>query len=92
MTTATPEIARSFGLSESELMQHALKSLLHDKRRELLQSRLAILGRYQVDTLAELEAQIGDGRVPEHPAWEDLITLENIDVRLAELDGYLRDL
>lgn len=91
-TVTTPKLAKSLGLSEQELMDQAIKSLLQEKRREILQARLEILARYQVETIAELEALIAGGEVAEHPAWEDLITAENLGDRLEELDAYLRDL
>lgn len=92
MTVATADIAESMRLSESELIRQALKSFIQEKRRETLLARLEILARYQVDTIAELETQIAEGQVAEHPGWEDLITVENLDARLEELDAYLRDL
>ena len=40
----------------------------------------------------DLDAKIAQGMVTEHPAWEDLIVVENLTARLEELDAYLRDL
>jgi hypothetical protein len=92
MSLATTDIADSLGLSETELMQQALINLLQEKRREIMQIRLGILGRYQVDTVADLENLITEGQAVEHPGWEDLITAENLDARLEEINVYLRDL
>jgi len=92
MTVATMEIAQFLGLSESELMQRALTTFLQEQRRAVLQTKLEILARYRVRTIAELEAGIADATVAEHPAWEDLITVENLDARLEEINGYLRNL
>jgi hypothetical protein len=92
MSVATLELAQSLGMSETELLNQAIKSLLQEKRRDVLQTRLEILSRYQVNTLAELEGGIRQGTVPEHPAWEDLITVENLEARLEELDEYIRNL
>jgi hypothetical protein len=92
MSVATLELAQSLGMSEQELLQQSFKSFLQEKRREVLQARLEILSRYQADTLSELENKIRRGEIPEHPAWEDLITAENLGARLEELDEYLRDL
>ena len=92
MSIATLDLAQSMGLSEPELMERALAAFLHEQRRELLQLRLEFLSRYDVATIAELEARVANGDVPEHPAWEDLIVVENLDARLEEVDGYLRDL
>jgi hypothetical protein len=85
----TTEIAASFGLDESELIQDALTSFLNEKKRQVLQLRLEILARYGVDSEDALETKITQGAVAEHPAWEDLITLENLAVRLDELNAQL---
>lgn len=85
----TTEIAASFGLDETELIQDALTSFLNEKKRQLLQLRLETLARYGVDSEAALEAKITQGAVAEHPAWEDLITLENLAARLDELNAHL---
>jgi len=50
------------------------------------------LARYRVRTIAELEAGIADATVAEHPGWEDLITAENLEARLEEINGYLSNL
>lgn len=92
MTVATMEIAQFLGLSESELMQRALTTFLQEQRRAVLQTKLEILARYRVRTIGELESSIIDATVAEHPGWEDLITAENLDARLEEIDGYLRNL
>jgi len=50
------------------------------------------LARYGVESLEDLEARIAQGAVAEHPAWEDLITVENLTARLEELDAQLDSL
>ena len=92
MTTTAKQIANTFGLSEPDLFQQALVSFLRDKKRDVLQARLDILARYNVETYLELEARIASGDVPEHPAWEDCITAENLTAYLEELKDYLADL
>ena len=92
MTIATPELAQSLGLTEKELLHQSLQSFLQEKRREVLQARLEILSRYESQSLSEFEDRIRKGQIPEHPAWEDLITAENLGTRLEELDGYIRNL
>lgn len=87
--TVTPQIAAALNLSEDELLEQAFVSLLRDKKRQVLQTRLEILARYGANTLTELESMIAGGAVPEHPAWEDLIVAENLGARLGELDAQL---
>jgi hypothetical protein len=85
----TAEIAESLGLTERELFEQAVESLLRDRKREVLQHRLDILARYGASSVPDLESKIAQGAVPEHPAWEDLIVAENLAARLEELDAYL---
>ncbi len=92
MSVATLELAQFMGITEPELMHRALTAFLQEQRREVLQIRLELLARYRAESVAELEAQIAEADVPEHPAWEDLIVAENLGARLEELDAYLRNL
>lgn len=92
MTLLTHNIARAFGLTEAELMEQALRRFLLEKRREILQEKLGILVRYQVETIQQLEEYISTGKVVEHPGWEDLITVENLEASLEEIDEHLRSL
>jgi len=92
IATTTTKIAVSLGLNESELFRQALVSFLHEQKRQALQLRLDILGRYGTESITDLESRIAQGIVVEHPAWEDLIVAENLAARLEELDAYLDDL
>jgi len=92
MTLLTNDIARSFGLTEAELMEQALRRFLLEKRREILQERLGILARYQVDSIEQFEERIASGEVIEHPGWEDLIAVENLEASLEEIDEHLQGL
>lgn len=65
---------------------------LREKQREYLRNRQDILAKYGVESQEELEARIAQGAVAEHPAWEDLITVENLTVWLKELDAQLNNL
>ncbi len=82
----------SYGLSEPDLFRQALISFLRDKKRQVLQARLDILARYNVETYLDLEARIANGDIPEHPTWEDCVTAENLTAYLEELNDYLTDL
>ena len=91
-TTTTTRIAVSLGLTEGDLFQQALVSLLREKKRQVLQLRLDILARYGADSLTDLESRIARGIVVEHPAWEDPIVAENLTARLEEFDAHLDSL
>ena len=86
------KIAAALGVKTHELLREALASLLKEKKRFALRERLEILSRYEVSTLSELEQGISLGLIPEHPAWEDLIVIENLSSNLKEIDAYLENL
>ncbi len=90
--SAAEKVATVLGLRKDELIRNALESILKDKQRVSLQERLEILSRYGVSTLSELEKGIAVGAIPEHPAWEDLIVVENISSHIEEIDACLDDL
>jgi hypothetical protein len=49
--------------------------------------KLEILSRYgSVSSSKELEEAIRNGRVVEHPNWEDLIGIENLEDKIKKLD------
>ena len=54
--------------------------------------RLQILSRYQVTSKEGLQQKIEAGEIEDHPAWEDLILVENLDADLKKINGYLEHL
>ncbi len=82
------KIAEDTGINNiDELTVSALLALLKEKKRRIMMEKMEILGRYSVVTKDEFENKIKKGEIAEHPAWEDLIVLENLEdtfVRLNE--------
>jgi len=57
--------------------------------------RLEIMSRYQISSRDEFETKVQDGTIPEHPGWEDLITLENLENAIKKLKmelSHVRDI
>jgi hypothetical protein len=92
LAAAKARIAESLGLAEDELLRQVLESLLRERKREVMQQRLDILARHSVETVQDLDFKITRGIVAEHPTWKDLITVEKLDTRQREFDGYLGEL
>ena len=84
------KIADNTGVSIDELTAAGLLALLREKRRKVMMDRLGVLDRYNVTSSEEFEMKIKNGDIPEHPAWEDLILLENLDSVLAQIDEDIR--
>ncbi len=59
---------------------------LKEKQRLLQIERFEILSRYQATTVDELNQKITEGKTPEHPGWEDLIELKNIEADIKEIE------
>jgi len=86
------EISRYTNIDKDLLITRGIQSLLREKKRNVLLEKLKILSRYGSTSKEELERKIKDGSIGEHPAWEDLILVENLEAELAKIDGYLTDL
>ena len=83
-------VSKHFQVGKKVLINEGLVAFLQKKKSEILRDRIAILVKYNVDSLKELENLVKKGKVSEHPAWEDLITLENIDKELKVIAGDIR--
>lgn len=86
------EISRYMELDREALLKQGVEAFLRDRKRRLMLDRHQILSRYHVSNSAEMGEKIQSGELEEHPAWEDLITLENLEEAIQKLDGYLTDL
>lgn len=82
-------IAQKFFISIEQLKHDSLKSYLLDRKKELMNEKFEILSRYAVINVNELETKIKQGVVVEHPSWEDLIDLRNLE---AEIQGIKNDI
>ncbi|MFZ3089373.1 MAG: hypothetical protein WA240_02015 [Nitrospirota bacterium] len=80
------KIAEDTGVGIDELTPFALLALLKEKKRKIMIERMELLGRHNVKTSDELEGKIKTGEIPEHPAWEDLIVIENLEAAIARLN------
>lgn len=86
------KIADDTGISIAELTTSGLIAFLREKKRKAMVDRLEVLDRYSVTSGEELEKKIKDSEIPEHPAWEDLILLENIEATIALIDEDIKAL
>lgn len=80
------KIADDTGISVTELATSGIIALLREKKRRVMVERLELLDRYAVSSREQLEGKIRSGEIPEHPVWEDLILLENLEEAIAVID------
>src|SRR4030042_3558109 len=84
------KIADDTGISVGELTISGLLAFLREKKRKIMMDRLEVLNRYNVTSSEEIEKKIKNGEISEHPAWEDLILLENLESAIAQIDEDIR--
>ena len=80
------KIAEDAGVSIDELTTSGLLAFLREKRRKIMFEIIEILDRYDITSPKELERKINDGTIAEHPTWEDVILLENLESAIVLID------
>jgi len=91
-TTVIDDIARFLGLDRDSLLEKGVETLLLERRRRVLLEKLQLLARYEASSKNEIEERLQQDKLKEHPTWEDLIILENLEAELARLNEYIRSL
>ena len=86
------KVAEDTGVSVEELKISGLLSFLREKKKKIMLERLDILARYRAGSSEDLEKKIKNGEIAEHPAWEDVILLENLEAGIALIDGDIKSI
>ena len=84
-------ISHKLTIDRDDLINHSLIAFLREKKHLCMKDRFEILSRYDVESIEKLESMIKEGLVKEHPTWEDLIELENIEEELRTLEDVIRE-
>jgi hypothetical protein len=85
-------LSKVFGVPPEELVRKGIEEFLEAQLRVCFGEIHEIEARYEVKSGAELEKMIRKGIVAEHPAWEDLIILENLEERAKKIRKELKAL
>ncbi|MDP3110519.1 MAG: hypothetical protein Q8M71_00260 [Thermodesulfovibrionales bacterium] len=85
-------LSKKYSMSKEEFIRYGSRLTLKERKRNLQIERLEILSRYEAETVKELGKKIKEGKVPEHPAWEDLIEIKNIDSEIVEIENDIKTL
>lgn len=86
------KISKKYSLSTDEFILSGSILCLETKKKQYSLDRFEYFSRYGVSSLKELESKIKAGSVPEHPAWEDLIEIENIESEVKEIEDDIKSL
>ena len=87
MSTDEPvkHLSKDLGINEESLIREGIIEFIKSRIRACMRDRLEIMSRYKISSLDEFEKKVKDGSIPEHPGWEDLITLENLENSINKL-------
>lgn len=78
-------VSKDLGINEDALIQEGIVEYINKRIKACMRDRLEILSRYNISSIDEFETKVHEGTIPEHPGWEDLITLENLENSIAKL-------
>jgi len=78
-------LSKVLGVPPNELVRKGLEELLESQLRSSYAEIHELKARYDVKNATDLEKKIQNGVVEEHPAWEDLIVLENLEERAKKI-------
>ena len=86
------KISQKYAVSAEEFIRSGVIMNLKEKQRLLQIERFEILSRYQTSNVEGLNQKITEGHAPEHPGWEDLIEIKNIEEEIKEIENDIRAL
>ena len=86
------KISQKYAVSAEEFIRSGIIMNLREKQRLLQIERFEILARYQASSVEELNQKVAEGNAPEHPGWEDLIEVKNIEQEINEIENDIKTL
>jgi hypothetical protein len=89
-TELLDRVSKNLGVPREELVRQGIDEYLRSQLRRCLAEASEIRVKYAVKTAKALEVKIRGGEAPEHPGWEDMITLENLDERASRIRSELK--
>ncbi len=81
------KISQKYAVSAEEFIRSGAIMNLREKQRLLKIERFEILSRYRASNVEQLNQKITEGNAPEHPGWEDLIEVKNIEEEIKEIEN-----
>ena len=85
-------VARELQLSEAEVLQQSLISLLEQRLREVKAEIFAIAGRYQISSVEEMDGRYQEGTLEEAGTWQDFQRLDHLAYKRDHLTQLLDSL
>jgi hypothetical protein len=91
-TAIIERVSKALSVSPDELVRKGVEEFLEAQLRACFAEIREVETRYGVKSAGELEEKIRESVIVEHPAWEDLIVLENLEERAEKIRKELKAL
>ncbi len=78
------KVSKEYKISEDTLLKQSIIEFLITKKRDIEIDIIELASKYGISDLKELEKIVQERS--EHPAWEELIVLENLHIKLDEIN------
>ncbi len=85
-------LSKKYSIPKEDLIKQGTELTLQEKKRKYLIEKLEILSKHGANSVEELRKNIEEGTTSEHPGWEDLIEIKNIDAEIKEIENDIRAL
>lgn len=85
MSLSIETLSKELNISVNDLQTKSIQAFLEREIRLTEEDIADIRERYNLTDRAKIEKAIKDGLIPSHPAWEDLITWENLENYISTL-------
>lgn len=90
MSTLLAKISKELNIPSEELINRGVLAYLEHEIRLGEEDIADIRDKYFVATRTQLERKIKNKEIYSHPAWEDLITCENLDAHIKKLKNTIK--
>jgi hypothetical protein len=85
-------LSKKYSMAPEEFIKFGSYLAMRERKRKLQIERFEVLSRYGTETVEALKDKIKNGTIPEHPSWEDLIEIKNIESEIREIENDIRTL
>ena len=85
-------LSRELEIPEDKILDESINVFLDRELRNSAAEILKIKSQFNVSSPKELKTKIEEGKIDEHPAWEQLIYWENLQKRIKVIDNCVQKL
>ena len=86
------KLSKELEIPEKKILDESLNNFLDTELRNASAEILKIKKQFDVSKPVELKKKIENGKIEEHPAWEQLIYWENLNKRIKVVNDWMQKL